>query len=190
MLDDPEDLAILEATLGLARSFHRSVVAEGVESEEHGLKLLQLGCEVAQGFFISKPISAEQFTQWLNEWKPPLSWLVQEPLLQCIYPLLYISAEHRGWMTQYKDYLQGKREQAPELTSAKSFQHWKVSNEADDRHSQNIASMIEELFGQIQQHVANADPDTDKLQLEEQMDNLNKAVLTAIQQLIQPIHAH
>ena len=36
MLDDPDDLAILEGVLGLATAFHRQVIAEGVETVEHG----------------------------------------------------------------------------------------------------------------------------------------------------------
>ena len=191
MLDDPEDLAILEATLGLARSFHRSVVAEGVESEEHGIQLLQLGCEVAQGFFISKPIPAEHIPQWLNEWLPPQSWLTQTPLPQCIYPLLYTSAEHRAWMSRYKDYLHGELQQFPELTSADSFHNWRLSTEAVDRHSQNIAAMIEELFEQINQLITKKDPQAqDTNEIEEQLERLNNALLTAMKQLIQPIHPH
>lgn len=191
MLDDPEDLAILEATLGLARSFHRTVVAEGVESEAHGVQLLQLGCEVAQGFFISKPIPAEQIPEWLNNWTPPQSWLTQAPLPQCIYPLLYTCAEHRAWMARYTDYLQGELQQYPELTSAQSFRNWRDSAEADDRHSQNIASMIEELFEQINQLISDKDlSNRDTNEVVPQLEQLNNAVLTAMRQLIQPIHPH
>ena len=191
MLDDPEDLAILEATLGLARSFHRTVVAEGVESEAHGVQLLQLGCEVAQGFFISKPVPAEQIPQWLNDWTPPQSWLTQTPLPQYIYPLLYTCAEHRAWMARYTDYLQGELQQYPELTSAQSFRHWRDSTEADDRHSQNIATMIEELFEQINQLIADKDlRNRDINEVASQLDRLNNALLTAMRQLIQPIHPH
>ena len=56
MLVDPEDRAILEAIIGLAKAFRRGVVAEGVETVEQGSALLALGCEVAQGFGISRPM--------------------------------------------------------------------------------------------------------------------------------------
>ncbi|MEI7431284.1 MAG: EAL domain-containing protein, partial [Betaproteobacteria bacterium] len=58
MLDDPDDLAILGGVLGLASSFRRQVIAEGVETVEHGVMLLQLGCELAQGYGIARPMPA------------------------------------------------------------------------------------------------------------------------------------
>jgi len=56
MLDDPEDLTIVEGMLGLASAFRRQAVAEGVETVEQGTLLLQLGCEIAQGFGIAAPM--------------------------------------------------------------------------------------------------------------------------------------
>jgi predicted signal transduction protein with EAL and GGDEF domain len=55
MLDDPDDLAILDGVIGLARAFGRRVIAEGVETIEHGEMLLQLGCEHAQGYGVARP---------------------------------------------------------------------------------------------------------------------------------------
>ena len=49
MLRDPEDLAILRGVISLAYAFDRQVVAEGVESVEHGSLLVKLGCEQGQG---------------------------------------------------------------------------------------------------------------------------------------------
>ena len=59
MLDDPDDLAILQGVIGLASAFRRDVIAEGVETVAHGSLLLQLGCELAQGYGIARPMSAE-----------------------------------------------------------------------------------------------------------------------------------
>ena len=53
MLEEPENLTILEGVLGLASAFRRQVIAEGVETAEHGLMLLQMGCEIAQGYGIA-----------------------------------------------------------------------------------------------------------------------------------------
>ena len=58
MLEDPENLNILEGILGLGSAFHRQVIAEGVETVEHGLMLLRLGCELAQGYGIARPMPA------------------------------------------------------------------------------------------------------------------------------------
>ncbi|MEW8014808.1 MAG: EAL domain-containing protein [Candidatus Sedimenticola endophacoides] len=56
MLDDSENLAIVEGVLALAAAFQRATLAEGVETVEHGRVLLQLGCELAQGYGIARPI--------------------------------------------------------------------------------------------------------------------------------------
>uniref|UniRef100_UPI0030F40437 EAL domain-containing protein n=1 Tax=Paraglaciecola sp. TaxID=1920173 RepID=UPI0030F40437 len=75
MLDDADDLAIVKGVVGLAKAFHRDVIAEGVETPAHGLALLQLGCELAQGFGIARPMPAEDIPQWITHWKADDSWL-------------------------------------------------------------------------------------------------------------------
>ncbi len=74
MLDDHEDLAIVQGVIGLAQAFGRTVIAEGVETEAHGQKLLALGCELAQGFGIARPMPADQLLPWLATWRPFDSW--------------------------------------------------------------------------------------------------------------------
>lgn len=75
MLDDAEDLAIIDAVIGLASSFGRQVIAEGVETVEHGTILLQHGCELAQGYGIAAPMPAEQLCKWSLGWKPDPAWV-------------------------------------------------------------------------------------------------------------------
>jgi len=75
MLDDPEDLAILEGVIGLAAAFDRQPVAEGVETLTHGELLLDLGCELAQGYGIARPMPASAVAGWVREWVPGPSWL-------------------------------------------------------------------------------------------------------------------
>ena len=77
MLDDADDLAIVQGVIGLANAFGHSVIAEGVETEAHGSRLLQLGCELAQGYGISRPLPAQQIPQWVADWQPPASWAWQ-----------------------------------------------------------------------------------------------------------------
>lgn len=74
MLIDPDDLAIVEGVIALAKSFKREVIAEGVETIEHGTALLQMGCELAQGYGIARPMPADDIPSWINEWKPDVSW--------------------------------------------------------------------------------------------------------------------
>jgi len=75
MLDDSDDYVIVAGVIGLADSFNRDVIAEGVETTEHGLMLLIMGCDNAQGYDISKPIPAESFPLWLNDYEPNQTWL-------------------------------------------------------------------------------------------------------------------
>jgi EAL domain-containing protein (putative c-di-GMP-specific phosphodiesterase class I) len=74
MLDDADDLAILDGVIGLANAFHRGVIAEGVETVAHGTKLLQLGCDQAQGYGIAHPMPADALLPWMAQWTPALAW--------------------------------------------------------------------------------------------------------------------
>ena len=74
MLDDPDDLAILEGVIGLARAFRREVIAEGVETVAHGTLLLQLGCELTQGYGIARPMPAAAMPAWASAWQPDPAW--------------------------------------------------------------------------------------------------------------------
>jgi diguanylate cyclase (GGDEF)-like protein/PAS domain S-box-containing protein len=74
MLEDPDDLAILQGIIGLAASFKRHVIAEGVETVAHGSLLMQLGCELGQGYGIARPMPAAQMPQWATEWQPDVVW--------------------------------------------------------------------------------------------------------------------
>jgi diguanylate cyclase (GGDEF)-like protein/PAS domain S-box-containing protein len=75
MLIDADDFAIVKGVIALAKSFKRDVIAEGVETIEHGTALLQLGCELAQGYGIARPMPASDIPVWIRDWKPDASWL-------------------------------------------------------------------------------------------------------------------
>ena len=74
MLVDPDDLAIVAGVIALAKSFKREVIAEGVETIEHGAVLLKMGCELAQGYGIARPMPADEIPEWINNWEPDISW--------------------------------------------------------------------------------------------------------------------
>ena len=74
MLEDDDDLAIVTSVIGLAKSFQREVIAEGVETIAHGSALLRLGCELAQGFGIARPMPAADIPEWVLSWKADDSW--------------------------------------------------------------------------------------------------------------------
>jgi EAL domain-containing protein (putative c-di-GMP-specific phosphodiesterase class I) len=74
MLDSSDSLLILIGVLKLASAFDLKVIAEGVETPEHGFMLLQLGCELAQGFGIAPPMPADELPAWIKNWKPDPTW--------------------------------------------------------------------------------------------------------------------
>lgn len=75
MLDDASDFNIIDGVIGLARAFNRQVIAEGVETTEHGKLLLLLKCELAQGYGIARPMPAESLITWLKDYQPNQAWL-------------------------------------------------------------------------------------------------------------------
>jgi diguanylate cyclase (GGDEF)-like protein/PAS domain S-box-containing protein len=74
MLDDSDNLAILQAAIGLAKAFHRGVLAEGVETVAHGTVLMQMGCDLAQGYGIARPMPADALPAWVASWRPDAAW--------------------------------------------------------------------------------------------------------------------
>ena len=64
---DPDDEAIVQATISMAHNLNRAVVAEGVEIEEHLEFLREQGCEVLQGFLFCRPLPAASFENLLAE---------------------------------------------------------------------------------------------------------------------------
>jgi diguanylate cyclase (GGDEF)-like protein/PAS domain S-box-containing protein len=100
MLEDPEDLAIIEGIIGLSHAFHRQVIAEGVESLEHGALLLRLGCDLGQGYGIARPMPAEQVCEWVNSYTQPSVWSSASKIdwSRNDLPLLSAEIEHRRWV--------------------------------------------------------------------------------------------
>ena len=68
--DDADSRAIVHAMLAVARHFRLKVVAEGIETPEQGEYLRALGCEYAQGFLYSRPLSAATILEYLEQQDP------------------------------------------------------------------------------------------------------------------------
>jgi diguanylate cyclase (GGDEF)-like protein/PAS domain S-box-containing protein len=64
ILDNKDDLALVESIIDIGRAFGRKIIAEGVETAEQGVALLNLGCDLAQGYGIAKPMPAMQVLNW------------------------------------------------------------------------------------------------------------------------------
>ena len=75
MLEDRDDLAIVQGVVGLSKAFNRKVIAEGVETVDHGRTLLAMGCVLGQGYGIARPMPAQQVPGWLDQWRAQQPWV-------------------------------------------------------------------------------------------------------------------
>jgi len=62
---DIEDMAIVRMVIELAHTLGMEVVAEGVESEEQAASLREMGCDMAQGYHLAKPLLPEEVPEFL-----------------------------------------------------------------------------------------------------------------------------
>lgn len=67
MTEDKDDDIIVRATIEVAHNLGLKIVAEGVHDKQTWERLKTLGCDIAQGHYISKPLSSADFSDWLNE---------------------------------------------------------------------------------------------------------------------------
>ena len=152
MVEEPESLGILEAVLALATAFRREVVAEGVETVEHGVMLLQLGCEVAQGYGVARPMPPHDLPGWLARWRPDPRWVATPEVRSGNRSLLYSSVEHRAWLGAFESYLQGKRHAPPLLNpTGCRFGSWLENERQAGRDHFPAFQAIETLHHQLHQ---------------------------------------
>ncbi len=70
---DASDVAIITSVIGMARGLELGVLAEGVETLDQLNTLIELGCDNAQGYLMSKPLQAEMFVDWLINYELDLA---------------------------------------------------------------------------------------------------------------------
>ena len=68
MKDDRSGETIVRSIIDLAHNLGMRAVAEGVEDQVLLTRLTELGCDVAQGYHISRPLPAGRFEQWLESY--------------------------------------------------------------------------------------------------------------------------
>ena len=84
--NNPEDLAIVRAIIGLAEAFGLQLVAEGVETPAAALTLMQHGCHRAQGFLLSRPVPGDAMESLLSARRMPLPFLADPPAARAVGP--------------------------------------------------------------------------------------------------------
>jgi diguanylate cyclase (GGDEF)-like protein/PAS domain S-box-containing protein len=102
LLDDEDDLDIARGVIGLGEVFHRTVVAEGVETTEHGVLLLKMGCNIGQGYGIARPMPPEDIPAWIQNFNPDVAWKLWSTAQWDMedYPLLLGQHDHLKWISQ------------------------------------------------------------------------------------------
>jgi EAL domain-containing protein (putative c-di-GMP-specific phosphodiesterase class I) len=68
MLHDENATTIVRSTIDLGHSLGLEVVAEGVEDDETWALLADLGCDLAQGYALSRPMPAQELLRWAKKW--------------------------------------------------------------------------------------------------------------------------
>lgn len=128
MLVDPDDLAIVDGIVGLATAFRRKVLAEGVETVQHGRLLLQLGCDLAQGYGIARPMPPEALPEWIKGWYQPVEWREVALWPREDLPLLTVEIDHLRWIDLFNAAIMAPPNQTGELPPldphACRFGHW------------------------------------------------------------------
>ncbi len=135
MLDDPDDLAIVQGVIGLANAFRRTVIAEGVETVAHGELLLTLGCPLAQGYGIARPMPAGDMTAWVKTWLPDPVWAVwrERALNRDDLTVVFSEVGHRHWLRLLEAYFSGQIGHPPMMGATDChFGRWQLS-EGDKR---------------------------------------------------------
>jgi len=69
MAQDPRTAALVASTIALAHSLGLRMVAEGVETDVAYTALTRFGCDQAQGYFMSRPVPADELDHWLSRWR-------------------------------------------------------------------------------------------------------------------------
>lgn len=107
MLIDSADLDLVKAISLIGQTFNCQVLAEGVETLEHGAHLIRQNCHLAQGYGIAKPMPAQDIPHWANTFKDNSAWklAVQHTWKFNDLPLIMAQADHANWIAKLLRYL-------------------------------------------------------------------------------------
>ncbi len=76
---EPQDQLIVQSTIDMAHRLGLKVVAEGIENQASWQLLQQWGCNLAQGFFLGRPMAPSELVQWQHQFRQRASQLKLEP---------------------------------------------------------------------------------------------------------------
>ena len=76
MSTSKDSAVIVRSTIDLVRDLGRKTVAEGIETQENWDQLAAMGCDIAQGYFIARPMPADAIQAWVSQYRPPVTTAV------------------------------------------------------------------------------------------------------------------
>ena len=122
VLEDSDDLTLVEGIIDLATAFRSRVVAEGVETSGQGVLMMRLGCDLAQGNGIARPMPAADVPAWVAAYRPDPQWALwaNTHWEMSDFPLLVAQYDHVKWVRRIERYLDGATLQ---LSPAELFDH-------------------------------------------------------------------
>ncbi|MDD2884717.1 MAG: EAL domain-containing protein [Dechloromonas sp.] len=130
MLDTPEGTDAITAIMHLVTAFKRRALAEGVEQVEQGIVLLRCGCDLAQGYGLSRPMAASAFMPWAQSFVPDAAWQdsLHIPWRNSDFALLAAEVEQRNWLAAVQAAVQDENvpfpAEAPNRLSGSRFGDW------------------------------------------------------------------
>jgi len=158
LLDNQKDLALIEGVVGLATVFQRMVIAEGVETTEHGVLLLRLGCDYGQGYGIARPMPAHDISKWVLSYEGNRDWAMWADTAWEIgdFPLLVAQYDHINWVKRVLTCLEGnpgkkiKQEKLLDHHECR-FGNWYYNQGMEKYHNVNVFKEIEPIHVAVHQ---------------------------------------
>jgi diguanylate cyclase (GGDEF)-like protein len=100
MLDNSEDMAIVQAVIGLANAFDISVTAEGAENIEQVMSLMEIGCDDIQGYALARPMPQNAMKVFIDKFVPDPRWKLASQTLpsKAHFELLLAESNHKYWV--------------------------------------------------------------------------------------------
>jgi diguanylate cyclase (GGDEF)-like protein/PAS domain S-box-containing protein len=126
MLNNDADYSIVDAVIGLSQSFQHKIIAKGVDTQEHSLILLKMGCDIIQGDYISQPMEANKLPHWINKFSSHFSCekAINDELSKEDLPFILVEYHHSAWIDRMLEFLKkdnSRIDKPPTLSHKKCY---------------------------------------------------------------------
>ncbi len=147
---EPQSLSIMESIIGMGDAFNLDVIAEGVETDEQATLLLKLGCDMAQGYHISRPMPPAEVPDWIAQWQPEPHWHQTQKLDKQDLSLIAAATEHRSWINTLHKYVHDQVDSPPPLDLTRCrFGQWLTTKGSEIIQDEAELEAIHLLHSQV-----------------------------------------